>query len=76
MHDVHHLLSDLPDLTASSVGCLLDLILPSLGKSNAEEAQEVIISRLDDYIGLDEGLPFADEGAQLVGSEVESVEVG
>jgi hypothetical protein len=63
-------------LRRSSIGGLLDLVGPALGESDGEEAEEVVIGGLDDNVGLDEGLPLADEGAKLVGGEVETVEVG
>lgn len=75
-HDLDHLLADRPDLRRRSVCGLLDLIWSSLGESDGEEAEEVVIGGLDDDVGLDEGLPLADEGAELVGGEVETVEVG
>ena len=52
------------------------MVRSSLGESNAEKAEKVVIGGLDDNVGFDQGLPFADERAQLVGCEVESVEVG
>ena len=75
-HDIRHLLPDCTDLRRSGVCGLLDLVGSSLGEGDAEEADEVVIGGLDDDVGLNEGLPLADERAQLVGGEVESVEVG
>lgn len=75
-HDLGHLLADLPDLGRSGVGGLLDLVGSSLGEGDGEEADEVVIGGLDDDVGLDEGLPLADERAELVRGEVEAVEVG
>jgi hypothetical protein len=75
-HDLDHLLADSPDLRRLSVCGLLDLVWSSLGEGNAEEADEVVIGGLDDDVGLNERLPLADEGAELVGGEVEAVEVG
>ncbi len=60
----------------SGVGRLLNLVLAALGEANGEKTDEIIISRLHSDVGLNEGLPLADEGAQLVGCEVETVEVG
>lgn len=75
-HDLDHLLADRPDLRCGSVCGLLNLVWSSLGEADGEEAQEVVVGGLDDDVGLDEGLPLADEGAELVGGEVEAVEVG
>jgi hypothetical protein len=75
-HDLNHLLADRPDLRRGSVCGLLDLVWSSLGEGDGEEAQEVVVGGLDHDVGLDEGLPLADERAQLVRGEVEAVEVG
>lgn len=76
LDDVGHLASNGADLGRSSVGGLLDLVGASLGEGNGEEADEVVIGGLDGDVGLDESLPLADEGSELVGCEVKSVEVG
>lgn len=75
-HDIGHLLADCSDLRRSCVCGLLDLVWPPLGEGNAEKTEEVVVGSLDHDVGLDEGLPLADERAQLVGGEVETVEVG
>jgi hypothetical protein len=75
-HDLGHLLADGPDLRGLSVCGLLDLVWSSLGEGDAEEAEEVVIGGLDNDVGLNKGLPLADEGAELVRGEVETVEVG
>ena len=59
-----------------SICCLLDLVRSSLGKRDGEKPQKVVIGGLYDDIGLNEGLPLAYERAELIGSEVEAVEVG
>ena len=76
LDDLGHLPSDGADLGRSGIGGLLDLVWSSLGETDGEEAEEVVVSGLDNDVGLDEGLPLADEGAELVGGEVEAVEVG
>ena len=76
LHDIHHLLPDLPNLTAPRIRSLLDLVGPPLSESNAEESKKVVVGGLDDGVRLDQGLPLADERAQLVRGEVEAVEVG
>jgi hypothetical protein len=76
LHDLGHLLADGPDLRRSGVGGLLDLVGPALGEADSEEAEQVVVGGLDDNVGLNEGLPLADERAELVGGEVEAVEVG
>lgn len=74
--DLGHLPSDGADLGRSGVGGLLDLVGAALGESDGEEAEEVVVGGLDRDVGLDQGLPLADERSQLVGCEVETVEVG
>lgn len=76
LNDLGHLLSDSSDLRRGGVCGLLDLVGTSLGESNGEQAEEVIIGSLDCDVGLDQGLPLADERAKLVGCEVKTVEVG
>lgn len=76
LDDLQHLLADSPDLRRASVGGLLDLVGASLGEGNGEQSDQVVIGGLDGDVGLDQGLPLADQGAQLVGCEVQTVEVG
>lgn len=75
-HDLDHLLPDCADLRSCGIGGLLDLVRPPLGEGNGEETEEVVVGGLDNDVGLNEGLPLADERAELVGCEVEAVEVG
>lgn len=76
LHDVHHLLPDLPDLRAGRVRCLADLVRPPLGEGNAEESEDVVVCCLYHYVRLNQRLPFPHQRTQLVGCEVETVEVG
>lgn len=76
LDDLGHLLADGTDLGGGSVGGLLDLVGAALGECDGKETEEVVVGGLDGDVGLDEGLPLADERAQLVGCEVETVEVG
>jgi hypothetical protein len=76
LNDLNHLLADGSDLGRGSICGLLDLVLAALGESNTEETEEVVIGGLDGDVGLDQGLPFADERSELVGCEVETVKVG
>jgi hypothetical protein len=76
LNDLRHLLPDRPNLTRPRICRLLDLVVPPLGEGNGEQAEEVVVSGLDGHVGLDERLPLADERAQLVGGEVQPVEVG
>ena len=76
LHDLGHLLANGADLRRAGVGGLLDLVGASLGESDGEQANEVFIGRLHGDVGLDKRLPLADQGAQLVGGEVQTVEVG
>lgn len=76
LDDLGHLLADGTNLRRAGVGSLLDLVGASLGEGNGEQTEEVVISGLDSDVGLDQGLPFADKGTELVGGEVKTVEVG
>ena len=57
-------------------GSLFDLVWATLGESDREPAEGVVIGGLDGDIGLDQSLPLANRGSELVGGEVETVEVG
>ena len=76
LDDVGHLAPDSPDLRRRRVRCLLDLIGSPLGEGNGEETNEVVIGGLDGDVGLNQGLPLAHKRSQLVGGEIEPVEVG
>lgn len=76
LDDLGHLLADGADLRRASVGSLLNLVGATLGEGNGEQTDEVVVSGLHGDVGLNERLPLADEGAQLVGGEVQTVEVG
>lgn len=76
LHDLHHLGADLADLRRRGVGRLLDLVGPALREGDGEEAEGVVVGGLDRDVGLDERLPLAHERPELVGGEVEAVEVG
>lgn len=74
--DLEHLLSDSTDLRGLSVGGLGDLVGTAAGEGNAEDSEEVAVSRLNVLVALNERLPLANKRADLVRSEVHAVEVG
>lgn len=76
LNDLSHLLANGADLRRAGVGGLLDLVGASLGEGNGKQAEQVVISSLHGDVGLDQGLPLADQGAQLISGEVQTVEVG
>jgi len=76
LNDLGHLLSDGSDLRRGGVCGLLDLVWPALGEGDGEQTEEVVVGGLDGDVGLDQGLPLSDEGAEFVRGEVETVEVG
>lgn len=49
--------------------------LPALGETNAEHAKSVSIDCLDIYKCLNERVPFADQGTQLVPCDVHAMEI-
>ena len=51
-HDLDHLLADLPDLGGRGVGSLADLVRSSFSKGDGEKAEEVVVSSLDNHVGL------------------------
>jgi len=74
-NDFRHLLTDSTDLRRGGVGGLLDLIWAALSESDGKETEEVVVSCLDGDVGLDQGLPLADERSELVRGEIETVEI-
>jgi hypothetical protein len=76
LHDLGHLLANSADLRRTGVGGLLDLVGASLGEGNGEQTEEVVVSGLHGDIGLNQRLPLADKRTELVGGEVQTVEVG
>lgn len=76
LHDLSHLLADSTDLRRAGVCGLLNLVRTSLRESDGKQTQKVVIGRLDSNVGLDERLPLAHKGSQLVSCEVQAVEVG
>jgi hypothetical protein len=77
VHDLEHLLADSADLTRLSVASRSSsLVLLLLGESNSKQTQDVSIRSADIDGTFDQGLPLADQGAQLVTSHVHAVEVG
>lgn len=75
-HDVSHLLSDLSQLRSLSISGLLDLVRQSLGESNGENSNVVVVGGLNSDVSLDEILPLSNKRSELVRSEVQTVEVG
>lgn len=75
-HNLKHLPPDLSNLRRLCIRRLAHLRLPPLREPDREETKEVPVGRLDIDVRLDEGLPFADEGAELVRGKVHAVEVG
>lgn len=76
LHDLGHLLADSTDLRRAGISGFLDLVRASLGKGNGKEANKVVVSSLQSHVGLDECLPLSNKGAQLVGCEVQAMEIG
>lgn len=76
LHDIGHLLPDSANLRRARVCGFLDLVRASLRESDGEQTDKVVIGRLHSDVGLNECLPLAHEGPQLIGSEIQSVKVG
>ena len=65
-HDLHHLLADDAHLVALGIAGLLDLVLPLLGETDAEHADEVTIRGLHVNIGLNQCLQHVQSTSKLV----------
>lgn len=76
LHDIGHLLPDSADLRRARVRSFLDLVRTSLRESDGEQTNKVVIGCLHSDVGFNECLPLAHERAQLIGSKIQSVEVG
>lgn len=74
-HDFHHLLADGLDLRGLGVASGSDLSACSLCESNGEHSEEVSVGSLGLDESLNGGVPFLDDGAELVSGDVHSVEV-
>mgnify|MGYP003612314394 CR=1 FL=1 len=74
--DVTDALADELDLASSGIRGGSELSDHSRSEADHEQAEEVIVLGLDVDVGLDGGLPLADQRAQLVSGHVHSVEIG
>ena len=75
-NDLGHLLPDGSNLRGGGVCGLLDLVGAALGESNGEKAEKVVVGGFDGDICLNQRLPLSDEGTELVGCEIKTMEVG
>jgi hypothetical protein len=65
----------LTDLRTTSISSLLDLSLALLSERDSKHTEDVSVSGLDINVSLNESLPFTDHGAELISSEIHSIEV-
>ena len=75
-HNLHHLLADELALRSLGVAGSANLSAGSLGEPDAEHTEEVSIGSLGLNECLDGSVPLLDDGAELIASDVHSVEVG
>ena len=73
---IDHLLSDLFDLGSLSVGGGFELMFGSVGEGKGEESEDESVGGLGVDSGLDEGVPFLNERAEVVSGRFHSIEVG
>lgn len=66
---------NLTDLAGLCITGSLDLVCTSLGKSNAEQPQAVIVSSLNINMRFNQSLPLAHQRSQLVCGEVHSLKL-
>jgi len=52
------------------------LLLSSLGESNGENTEDISVVGLNVTLAFNGGLPFSNHGAELVSSNIHSVESG
>ena len=76
LDNLGHFLPDSADLRRAGICRFLDLVWTPLREGNAKQSEEIVIGSLDCDIGFNEGLPLPDKGPQLVGGEIQAVEVG
>ena len=72
--DGAHLSTDGVDLRVLSVAGLLVLVGLLAGETDAEDAELVTVGGVDFNVALNESLPLLDHGAELIASDVHSVE--
>ena len=65
--------SYLSNLAGLCVASPLNLIWKSLGESNAEHPQCVVISGLDIHVSFNQRMPLPNQGPQLVCSEIHAL---
>jgi hypothetical protein len=75
-HDFHHLFADNLLLRALSITGCLHLFTCSLCESNTEDSEHVSIRSLGLNKGFNDIVPFLEQCAELVFSDIHSVEVG
>lgn len=75
-YDLRDALADGLDLGGRGVGRGSELALCAGREADHEESEEVIVGGLDVDVGLDGGLPFAQQRAELVPGDIQTVEVG
>ena len=76
LDDLDHLLADGSDLRRGGVCGLLNLVGATLGEGDGKDTEKVVVGGLDRDVGLDQSLPLSDKRSELVGCEVETMEVG
>jgi len=74
-HNLHHLLANELALRSLGVASGANLAAGSLGETDAEHTEEVAVEGLGLNEGLNGGVPLLDNGAELVASDVHTIEV-
>ncbi len=75
-HNASDLAAQVANLGGLSIVCLLCLVGHLGSEGNDKHTQSVSILCLDVDVGIDSGLPLADQRSELVSGQLESVEVG
>ena len=75
LDDLGHFLADGADLGGGGICRLLDLVGAALREGNGEQADQIVVGRLDGDVGFNQSLPLSHQRAQFVRGEIQSVEV-
>jgi hypothetical protein len=65
----------LSDLARLRIASAFHLVGTPFCKTNAKEAQHVVVSGLDIHMGFDEGLPLLYQRPQLIGCEIHALTI-
>src|SRR5438552_18251322 len=74
-HDIHHSLSNLPNLCRLRISRLLDLIRLTSRKRNDKNSQKISVRSFDIGMGFNKSLPFTNKRFEFIRGEGHSGEI-